>query len=66
MRLSTSFPAGNPHVCTPFFYHYTRARDSCDERGRHPDGEGVTELIDQLLANNFQPHFALDETTGDL
>jgi phosphoglycolate phosphatase (TIGR01487 family) len=33
---------------------------------KHPDGEGVTELIDQLLANNFQPHFALDETTGDL
>jgi hypothetical protein len=23
-------------------------------------GEGVTELIDQLLANNFQPHVGLD------
>jgi hypothetical protein len=25
----------------------------------------VIELIDQLLANNFQPHFALDQTAGD-
>jgi hypothetical protein len=29
-------------------------------------GEGVTELIDQLLANNFRPHVALDQTTRGL
>jgi len=29
-----------------------------------PHGEGVTELIDQLLANNFQPDVALEQTTS--
>jgi phosphoglycolate phosphatase (TIGR01487 family) len=32
----------------------------------HPHGEGISELIDQLLANNFQPDLALDETARTL
>jgi hydroxymethylpyrimidine pyrophosphatase-like HAD family hydrolase len=40
-------------------------KERADFITEHPYGEGVTELIDQLLANNFQPHFALDQTADD-
>jgi hypothetical protein len=40
-------------------------KERADFITEHPYGQGVTELIDQLLANNFQPHFALDQTADD-
>jgi phosphoglycolate phosphatase (TIGR01487 family) len=37
-------------------------KERADFVTERPHGEGVTELIDQLLANNFQPPAALDQT----
>jgi hypothetical protein len=37
-------------------------KERADFITERPHGEGVTELIDQLLANNFQPPAALDQT----
>src|SRR5207244_12847996 len=40
-------------------------KERADFITEHPYGEGVTELIYQLLANNFQPHFMLDQIAYD-
>ncbi len=41
-------------------------KERADFVTEHPRGEGVTELINQLLANNFQPHVVLDQTIRGL
>jgi phosphoglycolate phosphatase (TIGR01487 family) len=41
-------------------------KERADFITERPRGEGVTELIDQLLANNFQRHVALDQATRGL
>jgi phosphoglycolate phosphatase (TIGR01487 family) len=41
-------------------------KERADFVTERPRGEGITELIDQLLANDFQPHVVLDQTIRGL
>src|SRR5438874_12642814 len=40
-------------------------KERADFITEHTYGEGVTELFDQLLANHYQPHFALARSADD-